>query len=108
MAGIPHDHYEPKSAGEKWLHKRLPIVERTVPCRRAANLTEHRQVGCHDRAPRSQGFSQWQAEPLTVRGQDNGVCAIVERRQLRRTAVAKGARCCCHTRHLKAHRLVRT
>ena len=27
MAGIPHDHYEPKSSGEKWLHKRLPIVE---------------------------------------------------------------------------------
>ena len=26
MSGIPHDHYEPKSAGEKWLHKRLPIV----------------------------------------------------------------------------------
>ena len=26
MAGIPHDHYEPKSSGEKWLHKRLPIV----------------------------------------------------------------------------------
>ncbi|MGL6208957.1 MAG: cytochrome b, partial [Paracoccaceae bacterium] len=26
MAGIPHDHYEPKSAGEKWLNKRLPIV----------------------------------------------------------------------------------
>ncbi len=26
MGGIPHDHYEPKSGGEKWLHKRLPIV----------------------------------------------------------------------------------
>jgi len=26
MSGIPHDHYEPKSGGEKWLHKRLPIV----------------------------------------------------------------------------------
>ena len=26
MAGIPHDHYEPKSNGEKWLHSRLPIV----------------------------------------------------------------------------------
>ena len=26
MAGIPHDHYEPGSKGEKWLHKRLPIV----------------------------------------------------------------------------------
>ena len=26
MAGIPHDHYEPKSGIEKWLHKRLPIV----------------------------------------------------------------------------------
>ncbi len=26
MAGIPHDHYEPKSDGEKWLHKRLPIL----------------------------------------------------------------------------------
>ncbi len=26
MAGIPHDHYEPKSGAEKWLHKRLPIV----------------------------------------------------------------------------------
>ncbi len=26
MAGIPHDHYEPKSGGEKWLHGRLPIV----------------------------------------------------------------------------------
>ncbi len=26
MAGIPHDHYEPKSGFEKWLHDRLPIV----------------------------------------------------------------------------------
>ncbi len=26
MAGIPHDHYEPKSGGEKWLHSRLPVV----------------------------------------------------------------------------------
>ncbi|QPH52547.1 cytochrome b [Pontivivens ytuae] len=26
MAGIPHDHYEPKSGGEKWLHSRLPIL----------------------------------------------------------------------------------
>ncbi|MGV6888670.1 cytochrome b [Rhodophyticola sp. SM2404] len=26
MSGIPHDHYEPKTDGEKWLHKRLPIV----------------------------------------------------------------------------------
>ncbi|MGY6411491.1 MAG: cytochrome b [Alkalilacustris sp.] len=26
MSGIPHDHYEPKTGGEKWLHKRLPIV----------------------------------------------------------------------------------
>lgn len=25
MAGIPHDHYEPKSGFEKWLHSRLPI-----------------------------------------------------------------------------------
>ncbi|EAR52909.1 ubiquinol--cytochrome c reductase, cytochrome B [Oceanicola granulosus HTCC2516] len=25
MAGIPHDHYEPKTRGEKWLHRRLPI-----------------------------------------------------------------------------------
>ena len=24
--GIPHDHYEPKTGAEKWLHKRLPIV----------------------------------------------------------------------------------
>ena len=26
MSGIPHDHYEPKSDGEKWLHRRLPVV----------------------------------------------------------------------------------
>jgi len=26
MSGIPHDHYEPKTSGEKWLHSRLPIV----------------------------------------------------------------------------------
>ncbi len=26
MAGIPHDHYEPKSGFEKWLNRRLPIV----------------------------------------------------------------------------------
>ena len=26
MSGIPHDHYEPKSNAEKWLHRRLPIV----------------------------------------------------------------------------------
>ena len=26
MSGIPHDHYEPKSSGEKWLHSRLPIA----------------------------------------------------------------------------------
>lgn len=26
MAGIPHDHYEPKTAGQTWLHSRLPIV----------------------------------------------------------------------------------
>ncbi|EKE44185.1 ubiquinol--cytochrome c reductase, cytochrome B [Oceaniovalibus guishaninsula JLT2003] len=26
MAGIPHDHYQPNSSGERWLHKRLPIV----------------------------------------------------------------------------------
>jgi len=26
MAGIPHDHYEPKSGFEKWLHARLPVV----------------------------------------------------------------------------------
>ncbi len=26
MSGIPHDHYEPKTAPEKWLHKRLNVV----------------------------------------------------------------------------------
>jgi ubiquinol-cytochrome c reductase cytochrome b subunit len=26
MAGIPHDHYEPRSNGERWLNRRLPIV----------------------------------------------------------------------------------
>jgi len=26
MAGIPHDHYEPKTGAERWLHRRLPIV----------------------------------------------------------------------------------
>ncbi len=26
MSGIPHDHYEPKTRGEKWLHSRLGIV----------------------------------------------------------------------------------
>ncbi|MDX2483586.1 MAG: cytochrome b [Pseudodonghicola sp.] len=26
MSGIPHDHYEPKTKGEKWLDSRLPIV----------------------------------------------------------------------------------
>ena len=26
MSGIPHDHYEPKTGLEKWLHRRLPIV----------------------------------------------------------------------------------
>ncbi|SEN30315.1 cytochrome b [Palleronia pelagia] len=26
MAGIPHDHYEPNSSGERWLHKRLPVL----------------------------------------------------------------------------------
>ncbi len=26
MSGIPHDHYEPKTGGEKWIHSRLPIV----------------------------------------------------------------------------------
>ncbi|SMY09385.1 cytochrome b [Flavimaricola marinus] len=26
MGGIPHDHYEPKSGGEKWLYSRLPVV----------------------------------------------------------------------------------
>ena len=26
MAGIPHDHYEPKPRFETWLHTRLPVV----------------------------------------------------------------------------------
>ena len=26
MSGIPHDHYEPKTAPEKWLNDRLPVV----------------------------------------------------------------------------------
>ncbi|MCH8467478.1 MAG: cytochrome b N-terminal domain-containing protein [Roseinatronobacter sp.] len=26
MSGIPHDHYEPKTNAEKWMHRRLPIV----------------------------------------------------------------------------------
>ena len=26
MAGIPHDHFEPKTSGQKWLHSRLPVV----------------------------------------------------------------------------------
>ncbi len=26
MSGIPHDHYEPKTAPEKWLESRLPII----------------------------------------------------------------------------------
>ena len=26
MGGIPHDHYEPKTSGERWLDGRLPIV----------------------------------------------------------------------------------
>ncbi len=26
MAGIPHDQYEPKTGGEKWVHSRLPII----------------------------------------------------------------------------------
>ncbi len=26
MSGIPHDHYQPKTGFEKWLHERLPIV----------------------------------------------------------------------------------
>lgn len=26
MAGIPHDHYEPKPGFETWLHERLPVV----------------------------------------------------------------------------------
>jgi len=26
MSGIPHDHYEPQSGFEKWLHRRLPVA----------------------------------------------------------------------------------
>ena len=26
MAGIPHEHYEPKTRPEKWLHRRLPVA----------------------------------------------------------------------------------
>ncbi|ARE40802.1 Ubiquinol--cytochrome c reductase, cytochrome B subunit [Rhodovulum sp. P5] len=26
MSGIPHDHYEPTTGSEKWLHRRLPVV----------------------------------------------------------------------------------
>ena len=26
MSGIPHDHYEPKTRGEKWVESRLPII----------------------------------------------------------------------------------
>ncbi|PZQ49864.1 MAG: cytochrome b [Rhodovulum sulfidophilum] len=26
MSGIPHDHYEPKTAGEKWVESRLPVI----------------------------------------------------------------------------------
>ena len=26
MSGIPHDHYEPKGATEKWIEGRLPIL----------------------------------------------------------------------------------
>ncbi|WP_194097744.1 cytochrome b [Marivivens aquimaris] len=26
MSGIPHDHYEPKTRGEKWLHNRIGII----------------------------------------------------------------------------------
>ena len=26
MGGIPHDHYEPKTKPEKWLHVRLPVI----------------------------------------------------------------------------------
>ncbi|MEM9009599.1 MAG: cytochrome b N-terminal domain-containing protein [Pseudomonadota bacterium] len=26
MSGIPHDHYEPKTKPEQWLHRRLPVV----------------------------------------------------------------------------------
>ena len=26
MSGIPHDHYEPKTSGEKWVESRLPVL----------------------------------------------------------------------------------
>ena len=26
MAGIPHEHYEPKTGPEKWVHRRLPVI----------------------------------------------------------------------------------
>jgi ubiquinol-cytochrome c reductase cytochrome b subunit len=26
MSGIPHDHYEPNSNAEKWMHRRLPVI----------------------------------------------------------------------------------
>ncbi|MAC77919.1 MAG: cytochrome b [Rhodobacteraceae bacterium] len=26
MSGIPHDHYEPKTKGEKWVESRLPVI----------------------------------------------------------------------------------
>jgi ubiquinol-cytochrome c reductase cytochrome b subunit len=26
MSGIPHDHYEPGTAAEKWVESRLPII----------------------------------------------------------------------------------
>ena len=26
MSGIPHDHYEPKTGGERWLNNRLPVI----------------------------------------------------------------------------------
>ena len=26
MSGIPHDHYEPKTGGERWLNNRLPVL----------------------------------------------------------------------------------
>ena len=26
MAGIPHDHYEPRTPGQKWLYSRLPVA----------------------------------------------------------------------------------
>lgn len=30
MAGIPTEHYEPKSRAERWIHRRLPVVELIV------------------------------------------------------------------------------